>query len=260
MFYLEQFFKSFKDYPVRSGLFTLFTVLLILFVGHHQVLEGRFEKVVASKQDKAHFQALVSKSQNIDTIRRKVKSLPGIDAIRLMDYKQIKMKVEKLLGELAGEISDELMDLDYSGVEIYFKSSTSEKSQRLIQDYIVRLVGSSEVILGPIVSAKSRGIVSLFSAFGKWSLNFLGLIIGVGWLIVAFLYSKALEQPVYMIERFQRKKFVGVKIYFCALLVIWPLACIPVAMTNLNLLTYQIIVGFFFSVGSLFHFNKLRRR
>jgi len=226
MFYLAQFFKALKIAPVRGGLFLISTFLLLISLGEMDALEKKYFHSENARMTGAYFYALISSKENNLAVARKLRVLPGVEQAITLSEKKIKLEVERLLGafkkdlatelqdELHNELKNDLINLEFTGIKVVFQENITQRTQQLIRDYLSRLVGTDKVTLGPIKKPneefKKNAQLALF--LKDWG------IIGVVFLCVLFwfsslqIFSKVIAKQSYLLEQFQRKKFVRIKI------------------------------------------------
>lgn len=210
MFYLKNFILIIMKKPILSFcfLFLLLTVILqINYMG--QLNDNYFDKFGPIKKA-SYFFALVSKKENVASITRKLKRLPGVDQVKLIDEKIIQQDVKKLLTNVS--LSSELLsEMNYVPLKIIFDLGISHKSKKLIQQYFLRLTGKNNIFMGAIKKEKilNRHHSVLIQQYGQVVLLLLSIVLCL--LISTPIYNE-INKKSYLIEQFQRRKFIALKI------------------------------------------------
>ena len=140
-------------------------------------------------------------------------------------------------------------------MKIVFKNEIQQRTQNLIRDYLSRLVGKKDITLGatrdPDVQAKKGHELLLFVK--KWSFHTFIFIAIAAWVISLLSLKKSISEVSYVIEQFQRKKKVGYKIIFSAIVALIALSLLPLLIMQNNqwgivgiISTFMILSAFVF--------------
>lgn len=215
MFYLKQFFSIIQKTPILGMSFITLTLVMILGIGQQKNWEKIVFNSLPNQAEGPYFHALIPGKENYQRVTRKLRDLPGVLAVKILEKKQIKSQVSSIIGNLGMDVSSELFDLDYAGLKVIFKNGLQSRSQNLIRDYLGRLVGSSKITLGAIKvqdeAVKSR--VQLLQLFKNWGGVLLTFIICSFWLIATILFAQEVRETSYIVEQFQRKTNVAFKTF-----------------------------------------------
>jgi len=249
MFYLDQFFKALKKSPIKGACFFISTLLLLLSLGELKTLEKAYLNNVAAKNSTTYFHALISSKENIQNIARKLRVLPGVSKAFTLSEEKIKVDVANLLGSFKEELTDELINLEFTGLKVLFSENIKVRSQQLIRDYLVRLVGSEKVTLGAIKKPDAIELKNAKTAvlFKKWGSTGVVACLFLIWAIFFYSFTAVVSKQAYLVEQFQRKKKVKVKILLAGLLTIFGIGLIPMAIlgqpSEANILLFIAIMG-----------------
>lgn len=213
MFYLRSFFNIVGKYPVRGILLILFSVALVLAASLPATWENSVGNVLGKDDDGAYFHALLAGDKNHQRISRKLRELPGVERVEVLGKEIVAKKVRRLLSGIDLDIDSELMDMNYSGLKVVFSRGLEKRSQELIRDYLERLVGKSSVTLG--VTRQSNSLwdkvnqkIRFISKWGPYPVMAAMLLL---WLAGFFSFNKELKKEAYLIETYQRRKAVQIK-------------------------------------------------
>ncbi len=244
MFYLSNFFQNVKNNPVWGGLFI--TTSLILLVGslNFTSLEKSVFNDTSNLSSGPYFHALISGAENHERISRKLTELPGVNRVEILGESEIQNQVTKVLSNLDLGMKIEDMDLDYAGLKVILDKNLQERSQNLIRDYLVRLVGSSKLTLGAVnaISKAEQLKNQLFSQFKEWGITVVSVASLIIWGLIAIVFSTKVQQSSYLIEKFQRRSKVGLKVMLTGMATLFAL-CFSLTFSFGDLSTVGAIVG-----------------
>ncbi len=219
MFYLKEFFKIARNQFVLFGLF-LTTTFLILLLSINMTTIRKSLLSVNKGDSKPYFNAMIAKDMRVDGVVRKMKQLPGVDSIKLIQSSHVKKELEKIKSEFGSDVLDELSTLKSKNLKIFLENGISEKSFTLIKEYMERLVGGNAVTVSSIKKPRRAGMTLGFTKYLN-HINFYTLAVLAGlWLFSLILMAKTIHTKAFIIEKFQRKSSVSQKIAFCGLAVI----------------------------------------
>ena len=214
MFYLNNFFKSFFQNPFKGA---FFIALTLFFIGSAFVT-GHFEKTLlrgfTKMETGASFFALIDSRENNNRVARKLRELPGVDKVRVLSKADVSSSLDELLKTLNIGVSKDLIDLSFSGLRVQFERGLPARSQKLIRDYLSRLVGADKLTMGAInkevsdvKKKRSSFIVMIKTYLGPLMTALAGLI----WFITFITIRKEFVRSSYLSEQFQRRVNVPIK-------------------------------------------------
>ena len=209
MFYLTLYFGLLKRASVLFLLHFGLLVLIALSVIKAISIQKFVYSTLASRKDNPHFYAIMSKAINHSRISRKIAELPGIKKVVLIDSGRLSQETHKILSSV------ELVELgtgnlDLVGLNVIFQRGLKQQSMKLVQSYLKRLVKTETLVIGDIKNVDNRETSSLFITYAS---VFLTAVLCFFWLIINHLMAKKIQQKAYIVEQFQRKKFVALKAY-----------------------------------------------
>lgn len=244
MFYLNNFFQIIKKNIVWGGLFTFTSLFVLIGALNFSVLEKSVFNETTNLSSGPYFHALISGDQNHERISRKLTELPGVSRVEILGESEIQNQVTKVLSNLDLEIKLEDMDLNYAGLKVILDKNLQERSQNLIRDYLVRLVGSSKLTLGAVNAiSKAEEIKNqLFSKFKEWGITLVSVASLIIWGLIAIVFSTKVQQSSYLVEKFQRRNKVGLKVMLIGMTSLF-MICVALTFTLGHLNVVGAVVG-----------------
>lgn len=216
MFYVSQFYKSLFKSGGKGFSFLLLTLLLMSTYPQRGFLERLLSVSLEDQLPSPYFYAVISIPDEVDSIRGKLASLPGVEEVRLIEKSAIEDEVKTLMGDAWKDIPKDLLDLNYAGIKVVYEGKISESTRKLIRDYLIKFAGEDKVTLGPVKidetpETKESGWYLFLKRMGLLPLF---LIIFILWALSLFAFGKALSETAYIIQNFQRRSGVALKLLF----------------------------------------------
>lgn len=214
MFYLKHFFKILAKSPVRSFFLLFFSVVLVFSLGQKQLIEDQFLKLIPDSKAGASFYALISASESYQSIAAKVGMLPGVHKVEVLNEKQIQDEITNIFGSLQVEMNPTELDLNYAGIKVTFTKDLKPRSQDLVRDYLVRLGAEDTITLGAVKVQDSvqDKRAEFFNILKQWGYSIYVLVVGIFWLISLILVKSKIVETSYILEQYQRKSRIALKL------------------------------------------------
>ncbi|MCT4641910.1 MAG: hypothetical protein N4A33_06385 [Bacteriovoracaceae bacterium] len=211
MFYLSQFFKTILKSKILGLSFLIATIGFVSLSYNKNSIQkyvGKYKKV----NHRPYFNALISKDLNLNSVARKIKSLPGVEKVNISKN----IKASSILGSLSGELNSSIIDglksVNYSSLKVELSNNIKLRTQSLVQEYLSRLVGKEFLTVSDIKKVKSnKQKDSIASNIYKWADEYALIIIGFFWISCLILFLKKNQSYLYLIEKFQRRKNIKLK-------------------------------------------------
>ena len=218
MFYLVQFFDSFKRHPFRGAVLAFLTISLLTSAGLHSTIDKNLQASYKKAQSEPYFHALLSSKENASRLQRKIVQLPGVKRVILLGEKQVKDRVNQMMAGFSTNMNTDLLNLEYTGLKVVLSSDLKNRSVDLIRNYMGRLVGKDKLTLGAVKGKNSAKQIKQAPFFIEW-----GAWICVGslfllWVLSALSFNQELKRDAYLIEQFQRRTQVSLKTYSVGML------------------------------------------
>lgn len=210
-----QFWKSLEKNWLSGFSFMVLSILMVTTFSQKTFIEKQVFNNVPASVSGPYFYALISGKENHQRISRKLGELPGVALVNILQKEEVNVKVSEILESLGLESGSSLFDFNYAGLKIMFKKGISKRSQGLIRDYLTRLVGKSKVTLGATKENDTllKKHSEVVGSFKKWGTTLSLTIVFLMWCWSAMSFSKNLKQISYIVESFQRRSNVGMKLY-----------------------------------------------
>ena len=214
MFYLMTFYKILFNTPLKSLVFVVLAWAIVFSLVQNEKLNKLLFGNLSDDRD--YFYALISNKKNGNDVSRKLRELPGIERVKAVPREMIKKELTKILNDspLGRYMDESLEQLDYQGLKIIFSFNTKIRSQNLIRDYLLRLVGKEDLTLGPVQKRATSVLKSKkpFMLFKKYGVRFFTGTVVLFWLLLGLSYIGSFRDSAYVIENFQRRKGVSFKV------------------------------------------------
>jgi hypothetical protein len=242
MFYIKEFYKILKDNIVLSFIF-LVSFSIFFSVSHNKNLVDKELSLNGKMKISPYFNALVSNDINLESVLRKMKYLPGVKMVSLNKNPTIKKEIEELKNKFGASVVQSLSTLNYRKLKIELEKGIHAKNQNLIREYLTKLVGKNSLTMGSVKNPrkikldKSDSLLKILN----WGGMYIIFISGIMFLISSILLSKQMNDISYLIEKFQRKKSVKLKIFMSGIVSLIAFIFIINMQINTNLNMYSFI-------------------
>ncbi len=235
MFYLVHFFKIVFKSPSKGLALLLFSFLLVFSLGQKKLLEDEFLKIIPENKSGPSFYALISTNESYQNIARQMRVLPGVYKVEILSEGQIKEEVKTILGSLQITSLANNLDLNYAGIKVIYIKGLNSRAQELVRDYLSHLVADGNITLGAIKeNSETFDKRTIFiSGIKNWGYSIYLAVLMIFWLLSILSIRLKIEQASYLLENYQRKTRVSLKM----------------ALTGLGLI-FLISVGSTFLVGA----------
>ena len=206
--------NSLKNFKITGLLFVALTITLTTALHNRSNLKQFFS--LANKTiTRPYFNALVTSNVNLSTVARKIRKLPGVELVKVKTALDVKEELGSLKSELDSDVLESLAGINYSSLTIEMGRSLQVRSQDLIKEYLTRLVGKDSVTISDIKTPETIKIKKNdpYLFVNDWGDIYIIAILAIVWLGVCLSFAKYLKNYSYLIEKFQRKSNVGLKIF-----------------------------------------------
>ena len=173
----------------------------------------KIDVIVPKKTFNPYFLALIFDT-NETLIKEKFSHLPGINSVEFLNKKEISKQIEKTVKKLELSENDLLFNKKHMGIRVYFAEEAGRRAQVLIRDYLQKLVGPENITMGSIIRKDKK--MEYLDALHTHRHIVIATALGIIFLCWFFLFMgirKAILDEAYLIEKFQRRNFVGIRIY-----------------------------------------------
>ncbi|MBC7539196.1 MAG: hypothetical protein H7281_10270 [Bacteriovorax sp.] len=258
MFYLIQFFKILFKSPLRGFFLLFFSILMVCSLGQKAFLEEQFLKMIPENKAGSYFYGLIASTESYQNVARQMAVLPGVYKVEVLSEAQIKDEVKGILGSLQVSLNQTTLDLNYAGLKVIYTKDLKPRAQDLIRDYLSHLVGEGNITLGAIkLNDQSLDKRNQFiGAIKTWGYSLYLFIILVFWMISLLSVRVKIAEASYLLESYQRKRKVGVKMASFGLSLIFVLSVATTFVLGMPQILNLSVALMIFVVGILLHSKK----
>lgn len=258
MFYLIQFFKILFKSPLRGFFLFLFSVLLVFSIGQKTFLEDQFLKMIPENKAGSYFYALIASTESYQNVARQMAVLPGVHKVEVLSENQIKDEVKGILGSLQVDLTQTTLDLNYAGLKVIYAKDLKPRAQELVRDYLTHLVGEGNITLGAIkVNDQTLDKRNHFiGAIKSWGYSLYLFIIFLFWMISLLSIRVKIAEASYLLESYQRKRKVGVKMATFGLSLIFAISVGSTFILGMPQVLNLAVALMIFIIGILLHSKK----
>lgn len=258
MFYLIQFFKILFKSPVRGFFLFLFSIALVFSIGQKSYLEEQFTRMIPENKAGDYFYALIASSESYQSVARQMSALPGVFKVEVLSEAQIKEEVKNVLGSLQVDMTDSNLDLNYAGLKIIYAKDLKPRAQELVRDYLSHLVGEGNITLGAVktndqIADKRAQFINVIKS---WGYSLYLFIIFIFWVISLLSVRVKIAEASYLLESYQRKRKVGLKMAMNGLTLIFILSVGVTFVLGMPQPINLLVALGIFCVGILLHTKR----
>ena len=231
---------------------------MVFSIGQKSFLEEQFLKMIPENKAGSYFYALISTSESYQNIAHQMAVLPGVYKVEILSEAQIKDEVKGILGSLQVNLTQTTLDLNYAGLKIIYAKDLKPRAQELIRDYLTHLVAEGNITLGAIkVNDQSLDKRNQFIGVIKaWGYSLYLFIVFIFWMISLLSVRVKIAEASYLLESYQRKKKVGVKMASFGLTLIFILSVATTFVLGMPQFLNLIVALIIFIIGILLHSKK----
>lgn len=214
MFYLNQFFQIYRQHSIRVTLFLAITGALFFTATHRKQIASTLGLDAKAQNHRPYFHALISSKQNTSWVARKLRELPGVEAVEVLPEKELTEQVNQLLSGMDPDVIQAVGDMQLAGLKVVARPELEARSIDLIKDYLVRLTGKETTVGATVVATKSAK--SNTPMWQKYAVEIFVAFLSIIWFSVIGSLSKPLRRNSYLVEQFQRRRGVALKTWTTA--------------------------------------------
>jgi hypothetical protein len=214
MFYLEQILKFIRKNLFIGTMFILTSILFLTVFVNQKTFDQTILKNAPLVGVNDYFYSLLDKKENPNRIARRIRKLPGVAKVEIIQNKQIKSEALRVLDELKETKLANEFESSQIGLKIEVKKGISKRSVELMRDYLLRLVGEDKITVGAVVSQSSKENLYL-----SWKDNIMAKARGISlvllalvWVVLWTVVKKNLLKWSYILQEFQRRDKVELKL------------------------------------------------
>ena len=221
MFYLNYFFTHIRRYPFSCLSFLFLGTFMVFLSLQNKALNDSIYSLFEERQRSSYFYALISLQKDQKKLKSKFINLPGVKAVQVLDSTQVQKKTNLLLKDYPLDLDPSLFKFNYFGFKIIFEPKAKERAHKLIKEYLIKLVGPENIIIGatqaPPPLKRPEGVLKWIQKTGG---HFILGIVFFMWFFSGIGLLKSIRKVAYLIEKFQRRSYATLKIYTVGILII----------------------------------------
>ena len=213
MFYLKEFSKLFRSNLILSSILIFSVFGLVSSTLQKEKIKS--ELSLSQKTNTIpYFNALVSNKINLESIKRKMINLPGVFKVNVAQTHGLAEELGHLKKNFGQDIIGELSALNYKKLKIELEEGIHAKNQELVREYLSRLVGKESLTMGAVKTPRNINLKKDDSllVFAQYADIYLTIFFMALMAICVLLLMKPLNNQAYIIEKFQRKTKVNIKV------------------------------------------------
>ena len=231
---------------------------MVFSIGQKAFLEEQFLKLIPENKAGSYFYALIASTESYQNVARQMAVLPGVHKVEVLSETQIKDEVKGILGSLQVSLNQTTLDLNYAGLKVIYAKDLKPRAQDLIRDYLTHLVGEGNITLGAIklndqTLDKRNQFISVIKS---WGYSLYLFIVCLFWLISLLSVRVKIAEASYLLESYQRKRKVGVKMACIGLSLIFILSVATTFVLGMPQILNLAVALMIFVVGILLHSKK----
>lgn len=206
----------------------------------------------------SYFYALIASTESYQNTARQMAVLPGVYKVEVLSEAQIKDEVKGILGALQVSMNQTTLDLNYAGLKVIYAKDLKLRAQDLIRDYLTHLVGEGNITLGSIkVNDQTQDSRNQFiGAIKTWGYSLYLFVVFLFWMISVLSVRVKIAEASYLLESYQRKRKVGVKMASIGLSLIFIVSVATTFVLGKPQMLNLTVALMIFVVGILLHGKK----
>lgn len=231
---------------------------MVFSIGQKSFLEEQFLKMIPENKAGSYFYALIASTESYQNVARQMAVLPGVHKVEILSETQIKNEVKTILGSLQVNLAQSTLDLNYAGLKIIYAKDLKPRAEELIRDYLTHLVGEGNITLGAI-KANDQSLDKrnqFIGAIKSWGYSLYLFIVFLFWMISLLSVRVKIAEASYLLESYQRKRKVGVKMASFGLSLIFVLSVGTTFILGMPQVLNLSVALMIFIIGILLHSKK----
>jgi hypothetical protein len=229
MFYLKEFFSSLWDIKLRGMFFLTSSFLVALTLSFKPTVQSALTHLSPDAWARPYFTALFDANVQKEDVLADLENRPEVDRVELVVTTESQSVFGKLLTQIGKDYQTTSADVAAFGLRVILKNKQMIPSaQNLIQG-LEKSHGETHMTTSGIKMPKIGGMLDGHPIFNYLSrFGYLGALVPLMlvWFFSLSLVYNDVSKRAWLIERFQRRKFVRAKIIGAGFVFILSLATI----------------------------------
>ncbi len=213
MFYLNEIINFSKRNIFLSFILFLSSFALLNTASNYTHYEEEIVKLIPKLENEFYFNAILSKDIHVDQVRSKISDLPGVVDFELSSQASMKSIINNLGTEFGLNNEEVKVMSELRSFRINLQENLSQKSISLIREYLERIAGSENILLGAVTKKVNDDLIikSFLRSIKQWPMQGIIALVFFIWVISFFSFNSRLINHSYIIEKFTRKNSVRLK-------------------------------------------------
>ncbi len=215
MFYLKEFFSSLWEIKLRGIFFLAASFLVALTLSFKPTVQVALTNLSPDAWARPYFTALFdAKVQSADVLAD-LENRPEVEKVEFVKTMETQSVLGKLLSQMGKDYQTTSSDVASFGLRVILKNKQMIPSAQNLIDGLEKTHGESHMTTSGIKMPKIGGMLDSHPIFNYLSrFGYLGALIPLMlvWFFSLSLVYNDVSKRAWLIERFQRRKFVRAKI------------------------------------------------
>ncbi len=225
MFYLTHLLKIFKTYPLRSFSFVCLSLLIIFLSVQKNLVDSAIHNAIPEKKEGDYFYVLIHSHEFSESIVQKISQMPGIYKITTQSDQSIEKELKTIYKE--NDLTEEdvalmAQNLKFHGLKVIFNPKANNRQILNVREYFSKLLNVDQFILGNLVTVteKHDPTLLLIEQVQNGAFYILLCTVALLWMIFALSLKTKIQEIAYLLNRYQRRKKIGHKLYLTSSMLI----------------------------------------
>lgn len=205
MFYITQFYKLIWKSGFKGAAFLLITITLMFLNFAPESLREKLLGQTKVINNQSSFYVLTDAKLDQNFLERKIYKLASVKKVTFFTEQELNQRIDDVRRKM--KLDDIQFDMNLIGFRVLLSDQTKGDKIELIQQYIQRQAPIANFTFSALVEpeetpgylAKHSALIALFG-------------LALSWLLLAMLIIKPIQKKSYLLEKFQRKNWVALKI------------------------------------------------
>ncbi len=190
-------------------------------------------------RERPWFHAIVKGDQDIGVLSGKLREFPEVEEVALIEGEEITSRAKSLL-ESMGSMPLSLDGIEtWKAIKVIFTPQSAIAGQELVREYLLKFVGTENLSAGSIRRPRTVEQEETISGMvQRWVPVAMMAFVSMLWLVTWMKVSRAMMRRAYLMEKFQRRRFIAFKMMFNGLFLI----ALPMIAVNFYLMGVENII------------------
>lgn len=205
MFYLKQFYSLLWKAGLKGIAFLLLTIVLLVMNFTPTEIRENFLGQTETITNQTSFYALTDANLTQEFLAAKLYKLASVKKVSFLSQKELQTRIKTVANKM--QVNDIEFASNLMGFRVMLAEKTKEDKVTLIKQYIQRQDPTASFTFSTMVEPEEApGYLAKYSAL----IALAGL--ALSWILLAMLILKPIQKKSYLLEKFQRKNWVALKI------------------------------------------------